>query len=362
MISSNRKKILVAGAGFPGVNLCRNLLEEGHDVICLDKISGDTHQNLEYLSSFKHFSILDQDITHPLSINVDEIYNMTCVTSPAQNQRLPFHSLFSEKTFNDKSIAAKAEANSPRSTIRGTANLLNLAVAKRAKIFQLAPSGLFKNISTQSDQDYSRANVIPIGARENLYSDKKNTQAIVEASNAHDDITLKIGCMVNTYGPHMQARDGHVISNFIVQALLQRPIVIYGDGSETRSFCYIDDLIKGIRSFMASSGNISGPIHFASSVEYTMLELAKAIIAMTGSSSAIEFQPLPQDDAVKKGPDNTPAKQLLGWEPRVSLNRGLLNTIQYFDELLRRNPEMGTSRIHPMNVGGAPLLQSSGWQ
>lgn len=317
-LSAKNRRILVAGGGgFLGINLCLNLLEEGHEIICLDNFSSGDRDSIENLYAFDNFSVIEQDVTDPISLNVDEIYNLACVASPVQYQADPLQTL--------------------RTSTEGIGNLLNLAIAKKARIFQSSTSEVYGNPHVHPQREDYFGNVNPVGPRACYDEGKRCAETLCMDYHRIHQIDVKIARIFNTYGPYMQPHDGRVVSNFIVQALLNRPITIYGDGTQTRSFCYVDDLIRGMRALMSSPRTVVGPINLGNPGEFTVLELAEKVIALTDSSSKIEFRPLPQDDPAKRRPDIERAKRLLNWEPRVNLEDGLVRTIEYFDDLLRDN-------------------------
>ncbi len=324
MTGSTQHRILVAGGGgFLGSNLCRNLLEEGHKVICLDNFSSGSRRNLEPLSRFHNFSVIEQDVCDPVSVDVDEIYNLACVASPPQYQEDPLQTL--------------------RTSVEGTGNLLKLAQAKRARLLQASTSEVYGNPHSHPQSEDYFGNVNPIGPRACYDEGKRCAETLCMDYHRVHRVDIKIVRIFNTYGPCMQPQDGRVVSNFIVQALLNRPITIYGDGSQTRSFCYVDDLILGLRRLMASPRAVVGPVNLGNPGEFTVLELATQVIRMTGSSSSIVYQPLPKDDPVKRQPDISRAKRLLDWEPRVNLEQGLGCTIDYFEQLLNENASIVAS-------------------
>ncbi len=311
-----QKRVLVAGgAGFLGVHLCRNLLEEGHEVICLDNFSSGSRDNLQQLSSFPRFSYIEQDVADPVYLKVDEIYNMACVASPVQYQGDPLQTM--------------------RTSTTGIVNLLTLARANNARIFQASTSEVYGNPSVHPQREDYHGNVNSVGPRACYDEGKRCAEALCMDYFRLHRVQVKIGRIFNTYGPYMQPHDGRVVSNFVVQALLNRPLTIFGDGSQTRSFCYVDDLIRGIRLLMKSPKAVVGPINLGNPGEFTVSELAYKVIQYTGSSSKVAYKPLPKDDPVRRRPDITRAKQLLGWEPNINLDEGLKRTIAYFRHALR---------------------------
>ena len=318
MIRIIRKKILIAGgAGFLGANLCKLLLEEGHNVICLDNFSSGNRTNLHQLEAYERFSVIEQDVSDPLDIEVDEIYNMACVASPVQYQEDPLQTI--------------------RTSTEGISNLLKIAAKRRIKIFQSSTSEVYGNPHVHPQTEDYFGNVNPIGPRACYDEGKRCAETLCMDYYRMHGVEVKIARIFNTYGPFMQPHDGRVVSNFIVQALLNQPITIYGDGSQTRSFCYVDDLIAGIRALMDSPRHVVGPVNLGNPEEFTVLELATKIIQLVGSSSHVVFHPLPKDDPVRRRPDIGRAQRLLNWEPRIGLTEGLLRTIDYFDQLLQNN-------------------------
>lgn len=320
MARAKSKKILVAGgAGFLGTSLCKSLLAEGHDVTCLDNFSSGSRRNIVSLASDR-FSVLEQDVSSPIDKDFDEIYNLACIASPVQYQEDPIQTL--------------------RTSTEGIVNLLRFAAARRVRLFQASTSEVYGNpIVHPQSEDYF-GNVNPVGPRACYDEGKRCAETLCMDYHRVHRLEVKIARIFNTYGPHMQPHDGRVVSNFIVQALMNRPITIYGDGSQTRSFCYVDDLITGIQALMNSPRAVVGPVNLGNADEFTVLELAYQIIELVGSSSTIVFRPLPKDDPIKRQPDIKRAKLLINWEPTVALKEGLMHTIRYFDELLQENVSM----------------------
>lgn len=313
-----KKRILVAGgSGFLGTNLSICLLQEGHKITVLDNFSSGHKANLKHLESFGNFDILEQDVADPIDIEVDEIYNMACVASPVQYQEDPLQTL--------------------RTSTEGIGNLLKLARRNGARLLQSSTSEVYGNpIVHPQTEDYF-GNVNPVGPRACYDEGKRCAETLCMDFRRTYGVDVKIARIFNTYGPYMQPQDGRVVSNFIVQALLDRPITIYGDGNQTRSFCYVDDLIVGLRALMAAPRHVAGPINLGNPQEFTVCELAQNIISLVGSRSHLVFQPLPKDDPCKRRPDIGRAKHLLGWQPKVALEEGLIRTIRYFEEMLLRD-------------------------
>lgn len=316
-----RKRILVAGGGgFLGTNLCRHFLESGHEVLCVDNFSSGSRDNLEGLSNYKLLSVLEHDVTETLSLPaVAEIFNLACVASPIQYQKNPIQAL--------------------RTSALGIDNILQLALKTGARVFQASTSEIYGNplIHPQSEDYFG--NVNPIGPRACYDEGKRYAETLCTDYQRVHRTHVKIARIFNTYGPYMQPEDGRVVSNFIVQALTNRPLTINGDGSQTRSFCYVDDMVRGICSMMSSPRAVVGPVNLGNPGEFTMLELADLVLELTGSSSKIVFTGLPKDDPVKRCPDISRARRLLDWEPEVKLGDGLEKTIVYFDSLLSRGED-----------------------
>lgn len=312
------KRILVTGgAGFLGTNLCKYLLKEGHRVTCLDNFSSGSRRNLLTMLDHQNFSLFDADVCDPLTIAVDEIYNLACCASPKQYQEDPL------KTLSTCTV--------------GVANLLEYAVERNVKVLQSSTSEVYGNPSVHPQSEDYFGNVNPIGPRACYDEGKRCAETLCMDYHRIHGARVKIARIFNTYGPHMQPQDGRVVSNFIVQALLNKPITIYGDGSQTRSFCYVDDLIRGFIALMDTPDQVVGPINLGNPAEFTVLELAHQIIQITGSSSSIVFKPLPVDDPLKRQPEIKRAKRYLDWSPEIPLHDGLIDTINYFDQVLTQD-------------------------
>jgi UDP-glucuronate decarboxylase len=307
-------KILVTGgAGFLGYHLCSSLLQMDHEVIAIDNFVTGQTRNVEYLSKFKNFTFVEQDVTSDFDFDVDQIYNLACPASP-------------EKYQNDPILTVKTN-------ILGSLNVLELARRKNARVLQASTSEVYGNalISPQSEDYWG--NVNPIGVRSCYDEGKRVAETLFFDYSRTYKTDIKVMRIFNTYGPNMQTNDGRVVSNFIIQALQGRPITIYGDGKQTRSFCYVSDLISGMTKLMNSLSGVTGPVNIGNPNEITMKELAKSIIRLTESNSKIEFLPLPGDDPLQRKPDIGRARSLLNWEPLVSLDHGLNLTIDYFREI-----------------------------
>lgn len=311
-----KNRILVTGgAGFLGSHLCERLLVEGNEVICLDNCYTGTKENIKQLMGDTWFEFLRHDITFPLYIEVDEIYNLACPASPIHYQFDP--------------------VQTTKTSVHGAINMLGLAKRVKAKILQASTSEVYGDPSVNPQTESYWGNVNPIGIRSCYDEGKRCAETLFFDYYRQLRLRIKVARIFNTYGPRMHSNDGRVVSNFIVQALKNEPITVYGDGSQTRSFCYVDDLIDGLVLLMNTGDDFTGPVNLGNPGEFTILELAEKIINMTGSKSEIIFNTLPQDDPKQRRPDITLAQEQLGWEPKVRLGEGLGRTITYFDRLLR---------------------------
>ncbi len=311
------KKILVTGgAGFIGSHLCERLLNDGNEVICLDNYSSGSKDNIMHLLDNPYFELVRHDVTMPFSIEVDEIYNLACPASPVQYQCNPISTI--------------------KTSVMGAINMLELAKSTNAKIMQASTSEVYGDPEVHPQPENYWGNVNPIGARSCYDEGKRCAESLFVNYHKQNNVRIKIVRIFNTYGPNMLPNDGRVVSNFIVQALQDKPITIYGDGSQTRSFQYVDDLVEGMIRMMNTPDEVTGPVNIGNPCEFTMLELAQTIIELTGSKSRIEFRELPEDDPMQRKPDITVALELLnGWQPKVQLEEGLLNTIDYFKKIVQ---------------------------
>jgi UDP-glucuronate decarboxylase len=310
------KRVLVTGgSGFLGSNLCERLLREGANVICVDNFFSGSRSNTEHLFADKRFELIRHDVTFPLYIEVDEIYNLACPASPIHYQRDP--------------------VQTTKTSVHGAINMLGLAKRIRAKILQASTSEVYgdPNVHPQTEDYWGHVN--PIGPRSCYDEGKRCAETLFFDYRRQHSLPIKVARIFNTYGPKMHPNDGRVVSNFIVQALLGRDITVYGEGTQTRSFCYVDDLIDGLIRLMGSPDSVMGPINIGNPTEFTIMQLATQVIEMTGSKSQIVSRPLPQDDPRQRRPNISKAKELLGWAPQVALQEGLKKTIAYFDELLK---------------------------
>ena len=311
-----RKRILVTGgAGFLGSHLCERLIADGHDVLCLDNFFTGTKENVAHLLSNPYFELMRHDVTFPLYVEVDEIYNLACPASPIHYQFDP--------------------VQTTKTSVHGAINMLGLAKRVKAKIFQASTSEVYGDPAVHPQPEHYWGHVNPIGPRSCYDEGKRCAETLFFDYRRQHELRIKVARIFNTYGPRMHPNDGRVVSNFIVQALRNEPITLYGDGTQTRSFCYVDDLIEGFVRLMNSSDDLTGPVNLGNPGEFTMIELAEAVRELTGSRSELVHQPLPQDDPRQRQPDIDVARSKLGWEPKVSLREGLKPTIAYFDRLLK---------------------------
>jgi UDP-glucuronate decarboxylase len=310
------KRILVTGgAGFIGSHLCERLLNEGNEVICLDNYFTGNKSNVEKLMAHPYLELVRHDVTQPFFAEVDEIYNLACPASPVHYQFNPIKTI--------------------KTSVMGAINMLGLAKRVNAKILQASTSEVYGDPAIHPQTESYWGNVNPIGPRSCYDEGKRCAESLFINYHNQNKVRIKIARIFNTFGPRMNTNDGRVISNLIVQALKGEPITIYGDGTQTRSFQYVDDLVEGIIRLMRTSDAVTGPVNIGNPGEYSILELANKIIGLTGSASPLIFQPLPQDDPLQRQPDITLARQLLnGWEPRITLEEGLIKTIDYFKTIL----------------------------
>lgn len=310
------KRILVTGgAGFLGSHLCERLLTSGNEVLCVDNLFTGSKRNIAHLLTNPYFEFMRHDVTFPLYVEVDEIYNLACPASPIHYQFDPVQTV--------------------KTSVIGATNMLGLAKRTKAKIFQASTSEVYGDPEVHPQPETYWGKVNPIGIRSCYDEGKRCAETLFFDYHRQHEVKIKVARIFNTYGPRMHPNDGRVVSNFIVQALQGQDITIYGEGKQTRSFCYVDDLIKGFIRLMATDTNVVGPINLGNPVEFTMLELAERVLTLTGSSSKLIFKPLPQDDPQQRQPDITQAKKILDWQPTVMLDHGLKITIAYFDQLLR---------------------------
>ena len=315
MDNYHRKRILITGgAGFLGSHLCERLLKEGNEIFCLDNFFTGTKENVAHLVSDPYFEIIRHDVEFPLYLEVDEIYNLACPASPPHYQHNPIHT--------------------NKTSVLGAINMLGLAKRNNAKIMQASTSEVYGDPHVHPQTEDYWGNVNPIGIRSCYDEGKRCAETLFFDYHRQHNLDIKVARIFNTYGPNMHPNDGRVVSNFIIQALKGEDITIYGDGSQSRSFCFVDELIDGFIRLMASD-NFTGPVNLGNPVEFTIKELAEKVIEMTNSKSKLSLNPLPQDDPKQRQPDITLAKKELNWEPTIKLEEGLKKTIAYFDNLIK---------------------------
>ncbi len=312
--SHRTRSLITGGAGFLGSHLCGRLLAEGHDVICLDNFFTGSKDNVVHLLDNPHFELMRHDVTFPLYVEVDQIYNLACPASPVHYQHDP--------------------VQTTKTSVHGAINMLGLAKRTKARIFQASTSEVYGDpeVHPQPESYWGRVN--PIGIRSCYDEGKRCAETLFFDYHRQHNLDIKVARIFNTYGPRMHPNDGRVVSNFIVQALKGENITIYGDGQQTRSFCYVDDLIEGFVRLMGTAPGFTGPVNLGNPGEFTMLELAEKVLHIVGGNSKLVFQPLPADDPKQRQPDIALARSQLGWEPRVQLDDGLEKTAAYFRKLL----------------------------
>jgi UDP-glucuronate decarboxylase len=313
-----RKRILVTGgAGVLGSHLCEQLLERGHDVLCVDNYFTGAKDNIVHLMDNPYFEVMRHDVTFPLYVEVKEIYNLACPASPVHYQFDP--------------------VQTTKTSVHGAINMLGLAKRVKAKILQASTSEVYGDPDVHPQTEQYHGNVNTIGPRACYDEGKRCAETLFFDYHRQHKLNIRVARIFNTYGPRMLPNDGRVVSNFIVQALQGRPITIFGDGSQTRSFCYVDDLIRGLIALMDAPDPVTGPINLGNPGEFTIKQLAELVVEMTGSRSKIAYHPLPQDDPTQRCPNIGAAKKHLDWSPTIPLKQGLEKTIPYFDELLKKN-------------------------
>ncbi len=307
--------LVTGGAGFLGSHLCERLLEQGHEVLCVDNFFTGHKRNVRHLMDHPDFEVIRHDICQPLYVEVDEIYNLACPASPVHYQHDPIHTM--------------------KTSVLGALNMLGLAKRLGAKIFQASTSEVYGDPEVHPQPESYRGSVNPIGVRACYDEGKRSAETLFFDYRRRHGLEIRVARIFNTYGPAMHPQDGRVVSNFIVQALKGEPLTVYGDGSQTRSFCYVDDLIEGFLKLMNAPDGFTGPVNLGNPGEFTIMELAEIVLDLTGSRSPIKHLPLPEDDPTQRRPDISLAREELGWEPRTPLREGLERTIEYFDRLLR---------------------------
>ncbi|MFN3628898.1 MAG: UDP-glucuronic acid decarboxylase family protein [Casimicrobiaceae bacterium] len=312
--NTTRRILVTGGAGFLGSHLCDRLLADGHDVLCVDNLFTGSKQNIIHLREHPRFEFIRHDITFPLYVEVDQIYNLACPASPIHYQHDP--------------------VQTTKTSVHGAINMLGLAKRLRARIFQASTSEVYGDPTVHPQREDYWGNVNPIGLRSCYDEGKRCAETLFFDYHRQHRLEIKVARIFNTYGPRMHPNDGRVVSNFIVQALRGEPITVYGEGAQTRSFCFVDDLIEGFIRLMDSPPEFTGPVNLGNPGEFTIRELAEIIIELTGSASQIVHRPLPADDPMQRRPDITLARERLGWQPTIALREGLTRTIAYFDRLL----------------------------
>ena len=315
------RTLITGGAGFIGSHLCDRLLDKGHEVLCVDNFFTGARSNITHLLDHKNFELTRHDVTHPLFVEIDQIYNMACPASPIHYQFDP--------------------VQTTKTSVHGAINMLGLAKRTKARILQASTSEVYGDPAVHPQQEDYWGNVNPIGPRSCYDEGKRCAETLFFDYHRQHQLDIKVARIFNTYGPRMNPNDGRVVSNFIVQALKGEDITLYGDGDQTRSFCYVDDLVAGLIALMESPDDVTGPINLGNPGEFTIKELAEHVIELTGSKSKMVHKPLPQNDPRQRQPDITRAKEQLDWEPSIKLRDGLTKTIAYFDGLLA---EMDTNR------------------
>jgi UDP-glucuronate decarboxylase len=309
------KKILVTGgAGFLGSHLCDKLVNQGHHVLCVDNYFTGSKKNIEHLLDYKNFEVIRQDVCFPLYVEVDEIYNLACPASPIHYQHDPIQTT--------------------KTSILGSYNLLGLAKRTGAKILQASTSEIYGDPTVHPQTEEYWGNVNPIGPRSCYDEGKRAAETLFFDYHRQHNVHIKVVRIFNTYGPRMSQNDGRVVSNFIVQALKNEDITIYGEGLQTRSFCYVDDLVNGFVKFMDTDIQHTGPLNLGNPGEFTIKELAEKVLSVVGTKSKLVYMPLPKDDPRQRRPDITKAKELLNWEPTINLDQGLIRTIEYFKQVI----------------------------
>jgi len=305
--------LVTGGAGFIGSHLCESLLEEKHEVICLDNLFSSSKENIHHLMSWRGFEFLRHDVIHPLFVEVDRIFNLACPASPVHYQYNPVKTV--------------------KTNVMGALNMLGLAKRVRARILQASTSEVYGDPEVHPQNEEYWGSVNPIGRRSCYDEGKRVAETLMMDYHRQNGVDVRIARIFNTYGPRMSVNDGRVVSNFVVQAIKGEPLTVYGDGSQTRSFCFVSDMVAGLNLLMDSDG-LARPVNLGNSEEVRIVNAAELIKELTGSSSEIRFKPLPDDDPVRRRPDTALAKKFLGWEPSVSLRDGLQRTIKYFDHVL----------------------------
>jgi UDP-glucuronate decarboxylase len=314
---TSQRVLVTGGAGFIGSHLCRRLLDRGHEVLAVDNFSSSSRRNLRDLLDEPRFEFIRHDVTFPLYVEVDQIYHLACPASPIHYQRDP--------------------VQTTKTCVVGSLNMLGLAKRLGVPVLLSSTSEVYGDPAVHPQAESYWGNVNPIGPRSCYDEGKRAAETLFFDYHRQHKLKIKVARIFNTYGPRMHPNDGRVVSSFIVQALSGIPLTLHGDGSQTRSFCYVDDTVEGLIRLMSTPGEVTGPVNIGNPDEFTMLELAKKVLAMTGSTSPVEYYPLPVDDPVRRRPDITLARELLGWEPTVPFEAGITRTVEYFKQQLAAN-------------------------
>jgi UDP-glucuronate decarboxylase len=315
---TERRVLVTGGAGFIGSHLCERLLERSDEVLCVDNFYTGTRRNVQHLLSNPLFEVMRHDVCFPLYVEVDEIFNLACPASPVHYQFDP--------------------VQTTKVSVHGSINVLGLAKRVKAKVLQASTSEVYGDPTVHPQKEDYWGNVNPVGVRSCYDEGKRCAETLFFDYRRQHRLPIKVARIFNTYGPGMHPNDGRVVSNFIIQALRNEDITIYGTGNQTRSFCYVSDLVDGLMRLMQTPDEVTGPVNLGNPVEFTIRQLAETVISFTGSSSKIAYRPLPEDDPRQRCPDISLAKELLGWAPQVQLSDGLMKTIEYFERLLRSSP------------------------
>lgn len=310
--------LVTGGAGFLGSHLCRELIQQGHDVLCLDNFFTGHKRNIQDLRGQPNFELLRHDLVNPIFLEIDQIYNLACPASPVHYQYNPVKTI--------------------KTSVMGTINMLGLAKRIRARVLQASTSEVYGNPQVHPQPESYWGHVNPTGLRSCYDEGKRCAETLCFDYHRQNHVEIKVARIFNTYGPNMDINDGRVVSNFIIQALQNRPLTVYGDGTQTRSFCYVDDMVQGLIAFMNTPEDFTGPVNLGNPKEITIMELAERVLRLTGSSSPIDHRPLPADDPVQRQPDITLAREKLDWQPTVSLDEGLAHTIAFFKSMVGRKP------------------------
>jgi len=314
MMHFQKRVLVTGGAGFLGSHLCDRLVSQGVDVLCLDNFFTGAKSNISHLLDSPNFELIRHDLVHPIFLEVDEIYNLACPASPIHYQYNPVKTV--------------------KTSVMGSINMLGLAKRVKAKILQASTSEIYGDPKVHPQKEDYWGNVNTIGPRSCYDEGKRCAETLFFDYHRQNNVNIRVARIFNTYGPRMHPNDGRVVSNFIVQALTNQDITVYGEGKQTRSFCYVEDMIEGLVRLMEGPDDFIGPVNLGNSAEYTILQLAELILKLTGSRSKIIFQPLPQDDPLQRQPDISLAQERLGWEPKVGLEQGLEKTIEYFRTII----------------------------